>query len=250
MALIIKTDSTFSDASIPVLYPDSAMTESTKFVFDALDPASWSSQAAPTISSSWVDLAGGPAASFPVAPGWDNGFTFAGGSTGAKIDLPASGKVAADQKSGFLAVVWIKPNSVSGLQSIAGSTNGTPAGAQWMMYQDSTQFIMASNGAAGPVISSVIAGNIYQIAIGYEGDGAGNFVRSTWKNGVLVAQQAQHAAASIFQPTAALPSLGRVPGVPSFDGKIYRCVFDILVTEKSIADIVAKDYADNLGRFA
>lgn len=251
MSIIIKTNSAFTDTSIPILYRDQVITPSTQFVFDALDTYSWPKQGTPLTTDVWQNLASGSNATFNVVPGWSSGFTFSGGASGSRIFLPTSGKVASNQTSGFLVIVWFKTTTVASgtLQSIAGITGGTPATAQWMLYLDGAKVITGSNGAAGPQINGNAANTVYQVALAYDGDGAGNFVRSSWRNGQLIGQNAPAAAASILQPSDTNPGLGRMTGLPSLQGTIYRCVFDTLTTTKSVAEIVAADYAANVGRF-
>jgi len=250
MALMLKADVAFTNTSIPILYPDIAMTDSTVVALDALDPASWLSQAAPSVSDTWGNLAGGAGATFNPAPGWSNGFTFAGGGSGGSINLPAAAKVAANQVTGFLVIVWFKTTTVASgvLQAVAGCTSGTPATSQWLFYLDGSNLVCAANGGTATQINANAANTVYQVALAYDGDGAGNFSRKSWRNGVLAGAGASQAAASILVPPGSA-KLGKADGINALQGTVYRCVFDTLTGTKDPAEIVARDYAANVGRF-
>jgi hypothetical protein len=248
MALILQTDSVFSDANLGYFYPDSSMSSSSIFVFDAMDEYSWTKQSNPIIGDSWLDLADGDPAIFPDSKvGFSDGFIFPDGEQ-ARISLPSSSKIPSNNKSGFLVIVWFKFDQLGGLKGIAGVTGGNPPSAQWMFYVDNQNLVFAANRGAAPQYSGIQAGMVYQAALAYVGDGTGNFIRQSYLNGVLQGSGPQHASADIIQPSTG-GFFGRITGLTQTPAKGYRILMDALSGEKSAAEIVENDFLSNVDRF-
>lgn len=253
---VLKAAGACTDTSLPILYRDPAASSGTKYVFDTLDTTSWPSQGAPTLASLWKDLLGGADATFAgAAPGWGGaggGFTCTG-AAGQQINLPTSGRVANSHLPGFVSIIWVKPSQIAAIRLIAAMFDGTISNAQWLIYQDAAKVIFYANNGACTQYNNLTVGGVFQVAVGYQGDGAGNYVRSSWVNGALLGAGASHTpAGGIFQPADTAPNVAKHStfGANSFEGSIYRTFFDDLSGGKTVAQLVADDYAAGLGRFS
>ena len=105
---------TFSNASLPLDYPDTVMNTRTKYLYDALDTASWPSQAATVSGSRWKDImiaGSGDAIAGSAVIAFTGGFVLSA-TTNQRFTLPSSAKIAATSK-GFIATTWVKPAAMS-----------------------------------------------------------------------------------------------------------------------------------------
>ncbi|GAB3763451.1 hypothetical protein GCM10028796_16960 [Ramlibacter monticola] len=251
---VFKSGGACTDTSLPILYRDPAASSGSKWVLDALDSYSWPSQAAPSVGNSWVNLVTGADGSFFAGTsGWGGagGFTSAA-ATGPEIRLPTTGKVASGQLTGFVVIAWVKPSAVSSNKFIVGMTDGAAGTSQYLIYQSAASFAFIANTLSATTYNGVVSGTVYQVAVGYQGNGAGTFTRSAWVNGVQNGTGTAAAAASIYQPSSSLPRVGKLPAfsTDAYDGTIYRTLFDDLSGGQTVAQIVAADYAAGVGRFS
>lgn len=251
---ILKSGGACSDTSLPILYKDPAASAGSKFIYDALDTNSWPKQAAPILTDLWKNLVSGGDASFTnAAPGWGPGGFTSTAAGGQGLLLPATGKVAAGQLTGFAVSCWVKPTQNAGLRYIVGVDDSTQLTSQWTLYQSNQQFVAWTNKLAAGVTNNVIVpGTVYHVGLGYQGDGAGNFTPSIWLNGQVVGTPVSSAAATIYQPAQAVPRVLRNTGFSanSFDGTLYRLLFDDLSSGKTVAQVMADDFVAGLGRFS
>lgn len=247
---VYKSAGACTDTTLPIQFKDPAATPGTIFCFDALDTTSYPSQAAPGASDVWKNLMDSGDASFStVRPGWANGFTFDGSSV-QQILGPTTAKMAANHLQGFFVSVWVKLATVAaGNNHIIGMGDGALGTSQFVVYRSGAILTFWINGAAGPQYSAAQAGVVYQIGVGYQGDGAGNFTRSTWLNGVQIGATTG-SAASIIQPSATRPIIGRDANIGNFNGTVYRAMYDDLSSGATVAALVAADYAAGVGRFS
>jgi len=246
---VYKSQGLCTDMTLPIQFKDPAATPGTKAVFDALDTNSWARQAAPQAGDAWVNLVAGGDCSFSAAlPGWDGGFVF-DGAAAQIITGPTGLKMAADDTKGFYFGCWAKFATVAaGNQHVASLGDGAVATSQFMIYRTGAILVLAANGGAGQQFNGLQAGVPYHMAVGFQGDGTGKFVRSTWLNGAQLGAGALTAEA-IVQPAATRPTFGRNPNIGNFAGEFNRWMYDALSSGATVAQLVAADYAAGAGRF-
>lgn len=253
-ALLNKSAGACTDTTLPILYRDPAASSGSKWVLDALDSFSWPSQGAPSVGSAWVNLVSGNDASFfsgAATWGGSGGFVSAA-ATGPEVRMPTAGKLAAGNLTGFVVIAWVKPSAIVSNKFIVGMSDGLPANAQYLIYQSGASFAFIANTLSAPTYNGVVAGTVYQVAVGYQGNGAGSFTRTAWVNGVQIGAGTAAVAASIYQPTSTVPRVAKAPafGTDAYDGTIYRALLDDLSSGATVAQIVAADYAAGVGRFS
>ena len=260
MTIITKIPGiTFTDATLPKLYRDTAITAGTKFLFDSLDTFSFPKQASPIAGADvWADLTPNAAnASFSAGNVFGlGGFTFEPVAA-QKISLPASGKSGANA-AGFLFGIWIKhlaasATAFSGVTGMCDST--TASGNQYSLDTGpagSGNYRMTVMGNTGHIFSPAV-GSIQQFVFGAKKLGNGTYDNYFWRNGVLVANS-NPGAIAIGVPAASVPAIGILGG---FGGganfRAFRAFHDDLSTLSDLPAMTAlalKDYNANVGRFS
>ena len=249
MSLIQKVPGTAFSGTLPKLYRDAVINSDTKFVYDALDTYSWSSQGAgPGTLVNLVD--GGPTATVNSSVGFSGGFVFDDDSD--EIALPSIAKLSATEAA-FLFVLWIKQGATTSgtLNGVAGVGSAlAAANNQYLIYESSNQIVIYFSGTQTYSFTSV-ANTKYQIGLAAKRrvDNTGYDVE-TYINGAIVDSRFV-AVTSISVSNS--PRIGQIDSGGGFQdnwrGTVYRTLFDKLQV-KTAAEIVALDYAQNSGRFS
>lgn len=251
-ATVFKSAGTCTDATLQKLYRDPAGSASTLFCYDALDPYSWPSQAAPSGAATLVDLLDINNASIAAtALGWANGFVFDGVDTDL-ITLPASSKLAADV-SKFGIAWWINPTTIAGTgKGISGIGSGSSfANCQYALYRTNANLLFnaVGNNAVGGNIP-IVAGTPIHVGITLELSG-GSYSCKAWANGVQSSTTVV-IAGPMPQPGIAAATIGALTNIFNTAGddfKFYRCQADSL-SSRTAAAFIAADYAAGVGRFS
>jgi hypothetical protein len=272
-ATVFKSAGTCTDTSLPILYRDTIIDPYTKYVYDALDTASWPSQAAPTTGQVISSLTNNAAdASFlePDLPGFSGGFVFTESAVVSpsgiatkteRIILPESAKIAASSV-GFASAIWIKhTGGTAGKQmQIAGWHHGLTG--PWGIYkQDNTYTLICDGNTTNR--TGIAPDVVHQIVVGRVSNGAGGYQVRYYVDGVLV--DADTGNATVSQPST-VPSQARIGYMPNvgtsssigatLNGKIYRAWLSDAETTVGVFTaayldaLVAGDWADNRARFS
>ena len=253
-ATVFKSAGICTNASLPVLYRDPAITAGTLFCYDVLDPYSWPSQAATPGTASLVDLADNANASIAaVALGWgaSGGLVFSGAAADL-ITLPASSKLAANVSS-FGFTCWVKLNALPAIGTYKGIA-GIGEGGSHTLSQYSLQIAGTGNltlvaGGVGVGAVPAVAGAVMQLGVTVE-LAAGVYTLKGWINNVL--QATATLAAPMVVPAALNATIGKNQTTLDSTGAdftFYRCHAAAL-TAVSAAQFIAADYAAGAGRFA
>lgn len=264
MSLILKvTDTTFTDASLPLLQRDGLVDAGTKFLFDFADPYCFAKQAAPVNGDPFVNFVSGGASAITNLVGGST-LTFAGGGVGFDaevnegIDLPAAGNLPVGNQ-GFVFCTWLKHiaqadsssfNAVSGYAYQTGSTCQYALAAQ----NTTNQYRMYTNGQHIDVAFPA-AGSINQLAAAMVKVGS-NFVARAYMNGVQVGADIVLGAVSGFSlnqvPSVQManPRIGYMSGYSQgWLGSIYRTwLNDIGATGVDPLTLIQNDWAQNNAR--
>ena len=252
---------TFSDASLSKLYRDPLITPGTKWLYDAGDLYSYAKQAAPTAGVDvWKSLTDTAAdASIAGTIGYSNsGFNFSTTGPTDRINLPASGKAAANA-NGFLVILWLNwgtQTATTGSGLVAGciSSNATKQWGFTVGFNGSNgSLLLSANGSSqAQSLGNQPAGTNLQVAISMKKSVGGTFDYKLYKNGVSV-YTASSSDTSILQPGQSNPIIGGAAGADftngDWVGRIYRAFYDDLSTTADAATLVAADYAANNARF-
>lgn len=265
MTTAFKTTAVIPDAvknSFRLYGLDGLLTAGSQYIFDPLDPNSWSKQTTPISGDTLANLvSGGATASFNASPPAyaSGGFVMPGGSSSASVRFPTTGKVAAGA-SKLLSIYWLYHGTqgvTTGSHFVAG-IGGTSANMQHGIY-------MSGNGSNGTIQlvgnGQLIAGiaaptaQMMQIAIGIELIG-GVYVLTAFKNGVLQGTFTQGAGVTtIVQPGQTNACFGAYTLVGgdslssgTWIGRFHRAVFDTLSGGESISAQVTLDYELNATR--
>lgn len=276
MPIIIRIpDVQFTDSSLPILGRDPMLTPGSRFILDFADPYCWPSQAAPSANGQVVkNLVESKAdASIYFSPGQAPGFSGGGLTLGARAEqgvaIPDSVGMLASNNDGFLYSIWLKHgvqvNKVS--QSlVAGNTYQTGAENQYACayVADTNVYRMYADGARNGDVAGIEVGQIVQLAIAYLPDGSGGHKVRLYKNGAqLFADSPAVGPLNIPVNVGRTCSIGRnsvgAGGfVQEWVGSVFRnWLEDISLAQPVVAQRaayadaqVAKDYAQNLGRFS
>ncbi|RDK01427.1 hypothetical protein [Paraburkholderia lacunae] len=265
MSLILKiTDTTFTDATLPVLQRDGLVDAGMKFLFDFADPYCWPKQAAPVNNDQFTNLVSGGAAAvtFLAAP---STMTFATGGIGFDTEtnegilLPNSGNLPANNQ-GFVFCIWLKHlaqadqtsvSAVGGYSYQLGTSNQYAIIGQ----NSSNTYRMYANGQSVSVPFPA-NGAILQLAVAVVKVGS-NMVLRAYMNGAQYGADVGLGAASTFSlnqvasAQMACPELGFLAGAgQGWVGSIYRTWLDDTgSTGVDPLAILQADYAVNSARF-
>lgn len=253
MSLIIRIPNvTFTDATLPKLYRDSVINTGTKFLYDLVNPVGYPKQAAPAIGSPSADkmvnlLDGVSDGLLTATAGSQIGWGASGGLTTGNTPLlriQAKNNVAPASETQCVGIVWIKHTAGSGVNSVIANFANMVG-----LYHSTTNdnFYAMSIGSAARQITAFtatsIAGQVHQWAVAFNNatlmlrvyfDGIEILAMPGWQ--VLTASTVHQLAWSS----------GMASG---WQGTIYRWLFDNC-SIKTAAQVVAADYAANVGRFA
>ena len=251
MALILKSDTAFTDVNIPILYRDMAISAGTLFCYDALDTFSWPSQAAPSGAAALIDLAQIANASIDAAAmGWgaSGGFVFTSDDAD-KITLPVSSKLASNVASyGF--TFWFKPTTVADGLAIIGGLGASLTDVQYSFYRDGSILVVHADNTNIGQQNGIVAGQVYQVGITIELSGS-TYTRKIFINGAQITSNTS--TAPFATPSQAAFTFGAgLPGNFSQNGDaftLFRCHADAL-TSRTAAEFIAADYASGVGRFS
>lgn len=274
MTLILRIPgSSFTDDTLPTLSRDSIIQGGTKFVYDFANSYSWAKQAAPVNGDVVKSLLPG-AADATVYIGSGATMQFTGG--GFRFDnellegvtIPDSAGMLSSSNAGFIYTVWVKhlaQISNNNQALIAGNTYGTGLENQYScsyVWSDNTYRMTADNIRPGTIVLAV--NEIAQLSIAYLPDGAGGFKVRGYKNGVKVGTD------TATTPPLNVPvTTGRAAGIGNslnqssqfshdWTGVVFRTWLENIEVSQpestlraAYADAqVAKDYAQNIGRFS
>lgn len=274
MTLVIEIPGVvFTDKTLPVLVRDALISSGTRFLYDFSNPYSWESQANPADGSKVSNLVSGGAQG-TVYVGSGQTIEFVGG--GFRFDkellegvvIPDSAGMLAASNAGFIYTVWVKhlAQTANNNQAlIAGNAYGTGLENQYScsyVWSDNTYRMTADSTRPGTIILAV--NEIAQLSIAYLPDGAGGFKVRGYKNGVKVGTDSATAPPLNVPVTA-----GRAAGIGNslnqsslfshdWTGVVFRTwLEDISISQPTAAlrsdyadAQVAKDYANNTGRFS
>lgn len=256
MSLIVKIPGVTFTKSMPKLYRDAVINSGTLACYDAVNAASWPKQAAPAngnpSADKWKNLVDGVADGLFTTPSgeitFSGGFVSNGTSSTDKITLLNASVPAAP--SSLLGIIWVKhgePGSTGEL-AMANFSGWLTIGytGDGVASVPSDRFYIASSASASQEIPGApVLGQVYQLAASYNSAAR---MLNVYKNGVLVASRAGYAdLASSATPMALMQQSG-VGG--AYVGTFYRVVADKLTAGMTDAEIVALDYALNVGRFS
>jgi hypothetical protein len=246
----------FSDATLPLLYPDKMANPGTKFIFDFLNGYNIQGLTMPVGANPFAAGTHFKNAIFPVGPdGVISGATiqYSGGgllmaADASIVDLGATYDMSASNPH-FLAIAWVKrPDNlvVSAAQAICGltKTNANDCQFGFSFSNASSQFNAIAGGTTQPFSPAQVNGTIYQLAVEWSPG-----VLSTYKNGVLAVANTVSQNALVALPNNT--KIGSMAGFSAGRAVLYRFLLENLtVSGKTAADQVAADYAANNGRFA
>lgn len=266
MSLILKiTDTTFTDATLPVLQRDGLVDAGMKFLFDFADPYCWPKQAAPVNNDQFTNFVSGGASAVTALSGGST-MTFATGGVGFDIEsnegivLPPSGNLPANNQ-GFVFCIWLKHLAQ------ADQVNVPAVGGYSYQLGTNNQYAIISHNASGSyrmyangnnvVVPFPANGAILQLATAIVKVGS-NMVFRAYMNGAQTGADTVLGAASTFSlnqlPDGMMPSpeLGYLAGASQgWIGNIYRTwLNDTGSMGVDPLAIVQADYAANNGRFA
>lgn len=245
-ATIFKSAGTCTDTTQPFQPRDPAASAGSLFCYDALDPYSWPTQAAPTGTGPLVDLLDHANATIGVqAMGWANGFVFDSADTD-RITLPASSKVASDA-AGFGLTFWVKFASVAaGNKGVLDLSDDTAGSTQYGMYRSAADLVVRVDGSTFAA-QAIAAMTVYQVGVTSVLLG-GTYTHTLWLNGVAV--KTTTTSSPFVQPAKAACVIGTLAAVDANGDNFtfYRCHADNLST-RTAAQFIAADYAAGVGRF-
>lgn len=274
MALILRIPgSSFTDDTLPVLSRDSIIQGGTKFVYDFANSYSWATQAAP-VNGDVVKSLLPNAADATVYIGAGATMQFTGG--GLKFDnellegvlIPDSAGMLAANNEGFIYTIWLKhlAQLASNNQAlVAGNTYQTGNENQYScsyVWADGT-YRMRADGI-GPGNIALAVNEVAQLAIAYLPDGAGGHKARLYKNGLSVGSDvATVGALNVPSSAGRAAGIGNSVGQNSgfshdWTGSVYRTWLEDIGVSQPTAGLravyadaqVAKDYAQNIGRFS
>lgn len=265
MSLILKiTDTTFTDATLPVLQRDGLVDAGMKFLFDFADPYCWPKQAAPVNGDQFTNFVSGGASAVTALAGGST-MTFAAGGVGFDTEsnegivLPPSGNLPANNQ-GFVFCIWLKHLAQ------ADQTSVTAVGGYSYQLGTGNQYAIVGHNASSTYRMYAQGGNV---AVPFPANGAilqlatalvkvgSNIVQRAYMNGAQVGADAiagQAATFSLNQVSSAQmpsPELGFLAGAgQGWCGSIYRTYLtDIGATGADPLAILQADYAANSARF-
>lgn len=266
---------TFSDESLPILGRDPLLAAGSKFIFDFADSYCWPSQAAPVANGQVVkNLVESKAdASIYFSPGQAPGFAGGGLTFGVRAEegvaIPDSVGMLASNNDGFLYSIWLKHGvqvNKASQSLVAGNTYQTGAENQYACayLADTDVYRMYADGARNGDVTGIAVGQIVQLAIAYLPDGSGGHKVRLYKNGApYLADAAAVGPLNIPVNIGRTNSIGRNSTgaggfVQEWVGTVFRnWLEDLSVSQPNAtqraayADAqVAKDYAQNVGRFS
>lgn len=267
MSLIIKVPGvSFTKPGLPKLYRDAVAGTGTKFIYDALNTVSWAKQAAPAdgtpSADKLVNLVDGSLDGVIHSPSgagssiaWSNGFVSSDLSSSDKIVALNGSVPSASTKC--VGIVWFK----HGAQTTDGANNVIIANFADMLSISlataaiasppvaDNRFYIGSSGSAVQELTNVgdattKVGTVFQMAVAYDNSSKKmlGFV-----NGVLVTTRDGYQ--NMTAPVNPHTLFQRVAVSSGYKGTFYRFLFDDLSDGRSAAEIVARDYALNNGRF-
>lgn len=244
---VFKSPAACTDVTLPRLFRDPGASDGSLFLYDALDPYSWPSQAAPSGAAQLIDLLDLANASIAApAMGWAGGFVFSNDDQDL-ITLPTSSRFPADAE-GFAISFWLKLSSVAaGIAPLLGMVDNSNATTQYGLYRDGANIVPVIDGLSLG-LEGVSAGQVYQMAFTGELVGA-EYAVKFWLNGVL--EKSALTAAPLFVPTATNCRIGTMSWI-SVNGDaftLYRVHADDLST-RTAEEFVTADYNAGFGRFA
>lgn len=264
MSLILKiTDTTFTDATLPVLQRDGLVDAGTKFLFDFADPYCFVKQAQPVNGDQFVNFVNGGAAATASLSGSTLGFS-GGGITGFDqeqnelIELPAAGNLPTTNQ-GFVFCLWLKhltQGDQTNFDAVAGYAYQTGTGCQYAISADNAggKYRMYTNGNHTDYAFPA-AGTIIQLATAMVKVGT-NFVARAYVNGAQIGADIVLGAVSSFslnQPGSgnmANPRIGYLAGyAQAWYGTVYRTwLNDTGSTGVDPLTLVQNDWAQNNAR--
>lgn len=276
MTLIIRIPGTaFSDQSLPILGRDSLLTAGSRFILDFADSYCWSSQAAPSSNGQVVkNLVENKAnATIYFTPGQAPGFSGGGLTFGVRTEegvvIPDTVGMLPSNNDGFLYSVWLKHGiqvNKASQSLVAGNTFQTGIENQYACayLADIDVYRMYADGDRNGDVSGIAVGQIVQLAIAYLPDGAGGHKIRLYKNGLpFLADKAVVGPLNIPVNAGRTSSIGRNSTgtggfVQEWVGTVYRNWLEDLTLSQPVSTLraayadaqVAKDYAQNLGRFS
>ncbi|MEE8873094.1 hypothetical protein [Pseudomonas helleri] len=276
MTLILRIPgASFTDDTLPVLRRDSIAERGTKFIYDFASPYSWPSQQAPIGSGEVVNnlVNGAASAAIYLANGATLGFSGGGLVFDVRADegvaIPDSVGMLPANNNGFLYSIWLKHGKQTNKTSqmlVAGNTYQTSAENQYACAYvgDTGAYRMYASGARNGDITGVLEGQVVQLAVAYLPDGAGGHKLRLYKNGApLLSDVAATGPLKVPVNAARTNSIRRGPSgaggfVQEWCGSVFRNWLEDLALSEPNPDAraayadaqVAKDYANNLGRFS
>ena len=276
MTLIIRIpDVVFTDASLPILGRDTMLSAGAKFIYDFADSYCWPSQAAPTSNGQVVKnlVESMEDASIYFSPGQAPGFAGGGLTLGVPAEqgvaIPDSVGMLASNNDGFLYSIWLKHGEQLNKASqslVAGNTYQSNIENQYACayLADTGVYRMYADGERNGDVTGIAVGQIVQLAIAYLPDGAGGHKIRLYKNGApFLADKAVVGPLNIPVNAARTNSIGRNSTgaggfVQEWVGTVFRnWLEDLSVSQPNAAQRaayadaqVAKDYAQNVGRFS
>ena len=276
MTLIIRIPGvTFSDQTLPILSRDAMIAAGSKFIYDFADSYCWPTQAAPLSTGESVKnlVDGASAANIYLANGATLGFAGGGLTFDSQADegvnIPDSVGMLASNNDGFLYCVWLKHGAQTNVVSqslVAGNTYQTGAENQYACSYlgDTGVYRMTVDGARNGDIPGIVVGQVVQLAVAYLPDGVGGHKIRSYKNGVpFLADVPTIGALNVPISTARTNAIGRNSSgaggfVQEWVGTVFRNWLEDLSLSQPTATLrsayadaqVAKDYAQNVGRFS
>jgi len=253
MSLILRIPGvTFTDATLPKLYRDSVITPGTHFLYDALNPFSYAKQANPAAGAPSADKlvnlvdAAADGLLYDLSTSWAVGGGF--NSLGGPSDkIAAKNNVTPAVLTKCVGVVWLKPISTGGSATDMVAQFGELVAI--MHSNANNNYYAVSNASANRQVTALDTsenlGSVLQLAVAFDNV---DLQLRFFINGVQVmAAGGYRVLQAPTKPHSLMVSAGYGSG---YLATFYRWLFDDLSSGATADEIVAADYAANVGRFS